>query len=205
MAKGMSDAKTGPARNGPWTIHSTRTSFENPWIRVESSEVAHPDGSPGTYGVVRYANLAIGILPVDESGHTWLVGQHRFPFDAYSWELPEGGGPRGVDPLVSAKRELAEETGLRAAHWLDMGRWHLSNSVSDEIGIGYLAWGLSEGEAAPEPSEELRLKRVPVAELLRMCLDGEVTDGFTHLMVHSAVARARAGNLPRDIARLLTV
>ena len=197
----MKDDETRKTRNGPWTIHSTHTAFENPWVRIETNDVFHPDGSPGTYGVVRYANLAIGVLPVDQTGHTWLVGQHRFPFDAYSWELPEGGGPKGEDPKQSAARELAEETGLRASSWLEIGQWHLSNSVTDERAIGYIAWGLEKGEARPEPSEDLKIERVPVAELVERCISGEITDGFTHLMVFAALARSRAGLLPSDIAR----
>ena len=198
----MSDDER-PSKIGPWTVHTTELSYENPWIRVETSTVAHPDGSPGIYCVVRYANLAIGVLPIDESGHTWLVGQHRFPFDAYSWELPEGGGPRAEDPLDAARRELAEETGLRAGNWQVLGRWDVSNSVSDETAIGYLAWGLTEGEAQPEPSEALTLKRVFFPDLVSMCLDGEIGDAFTHLMVFAALERARRGDLPDETARLL--
>lgn len=190
-------------RVGPWKVHCTEVSFENPWVRVESSRVTHPNGDPGTYGVVRYANLAIGILPVDEDGHTWLVGQHRFPFDAFSWELPEGGGRRSVPALETARRELREETGLSAAHWHQVGRWHLSNSVSDEQAIGYVAWGLSEGQAEPEASEDLALRRVSLKTLTAMCLEGEVTDAFTHLIVLTALAQAREGRLPDNVARLL--
>ena len=190
-------------RVGPWKVHRTEVSFENPWVRVESSHVTHPNGDPGTYGVVRYANLAIGVLPVDEHGHTWLVGQHRFPFDEYSWELPEGGGGKSEPTLGTARRELREETGLSAAHWHEIGHWHLSNSVSDERAIGYLAWGLSEGDAQPEASEELALRRVSMKTLVAMCLAGEVTDAFTHLMVLTALAQAREGRLPADVSRLL--
>ena len=109
---------TGKNKNGPWLIHSTRTEFENPWLRIESSDVTHPDGSPGTYGVVRYENLACGVLPIDTQGYTWLVGQHRFPLDQYSWELPEGGGKKDIDPQTSTLRELEEETGWQAQHLL---------------------------------------------------------------------------------------
>ena len=179
-----------PSRNGPWTVKSTETAFRNPWIRVESSEVVHPDGKDGIYGVVRYANYATGVLPLDEQGFTWLVGQHRFPFDAYSWELPEGGGPKDASPQDSAARELKEEAGLVAANWI-------------EIGHCYLAWGLSAGQTAPESSEELALKRVKFSDLLAMCLSGEVTDAFTCLMVFAARAKAEAGEYPDEIAQLL--
>ena len=190
-------------KNGPWTVHSTRLGFENPWLRVETSKVSHPDGSPGIYGVVRFANIACGVLPIDDEGHTWLVGQHRFPFDDYSWELPEGGGQQGIDPKASTARELKEETGLTADHYVQLGKWHLSNSVTDEVAYGYLAWGLRAGEAAPEPSEALSVERVPFAELLARVRSGEITDAFTHLMVMSAVDMARRGDVPEHIAGFL--
>jgi len=191
----MSDKK-----NGPWIVHDTKVGFENPWIKVEASKVTHPDGSPGTYGVVRFANLACGVLPIDDEGYTWLVGQHRFPFDAYSWELPEGGGQKGIDPQVSTARELEEETGFKAAHYLPLGQWELSNSVCDEIAYGFLAWGLTPGVAQPEPSEALTLERVPFAELVRRVRSGDITDAFTHLMVMSALDMARRGEVPQSLA-----
>lgn len=190
-------------KNGPWTVHNTKTGFDNAWLRVEASDVTHPDGSPGIYGVVRYANIACGVMPVDEEGYTWLVGQHRFAFNAYSWELPEGGGEKHTDPQVSALRELKEETGLVATNTLELGKWHLSNSVTDEVAFGFLVWGLEQGEASPEPSEALEVRRVPVADLVMRVRSGEITDAFTHLMVMSAVDMARFGRLPDTVARWL--
>ncbi len=194
---------TADKKNGPWTVHNTEVGFENPWLRVETSQITHPDGSAGTYGVARFANLACGVLPIDDEGHTWLVGQHRFPFNAYSWELPEGGGARDVDPIVSTARELEEETGLIAAHYAPLGQWHLSNSVSDEVAYGYVAWELTMGKAAPEPSEALSVRRVPIAEIVKQVRAGEVTDAFTHLMVMSALDMARRHELPDTVARWL--
>ena len=55
-------------------------------------------------------------LPYEQQ-HTWIVGQYRYPHRAYSWEIPEGGGPVGEEPLLSAQRELAEEVGLSARRW----------------------------------------------------------------------------------------
>lgn len=190
-------------RIGPWTVRNTRTAFRNPWIEVEDNDVLRPDGAPGQYSVVRFANLACGVLPVEADGTTWLVGQHRFPFDEYSWELPEGGGRRDVDPLVSTQRELVEETGLTAENWVEIGRWNLSNSVTDEEAIAYVAWGLRPGAARPEPEEELTLRRVEISTLIDMCLNGEVSDGFTVLIVLTALAKARQGHLPEPVASLI--
>ncbi|MEO1251878.1 MAG: NUDIX hydrolase [Pseudomonadota bacterium] len=190
-------------RIGPWTVHSEKIAFENPWIRVEDHRVAHPDGSPGEYGVVRFKHLAIGVLPVDADGFVWLVGQHRYPHDDYSWELPEGGGALYDDPLQSAKRELGEETGLRAACWRELARFSTSNSVTDEKAIAYLAWDLSPGRAAPEPSEDLALRKVKFHELLEMVMSGEVTDSLTIIMTLSAHVAALRGDAPEPISNIL--
>lgn len=188
---------------GPWTVHAITEGFANPWLRVESHAVTRPDGQPGQYGVVRFANFATGVLPLASDGTTWLVGQHRFPFDHYSWELPEGGGRRDTDPQISAARELKEETGLTARQWRPLGHWYMSNSVTDEQAFGYRAWGLEAGQSEPEPYEALSVRRVPFGTLLNLCLDGEVRDAFTVLMTLSALAMARRGDLPSDIAALI--
>lgn len=186
---------------GPWRVHSQTEVFDNPWIGVIDHEVTHPDGSPGKYGVIKFKNLAIGVLPIDDEGYVHLVGQHRFPLDRYSWELPEGGGPLDIDPLESAKRELQEETGFIAREWAQLSAFDISNSVTDERAICYLAWDLESGEAAPEPSELLTLKRVSFKDLLDMVMTGEITDSLTIVMTLTAFAKALRGEAPAPISR----
>ncbi|WP_428410139.1 NUDIX domain-containing protein [Hyphococcus sp.] len=188
---------------GPWRVTDARKAFDNPWITVTDHKVIHPDGSPGEYGVVHFKNLAIGVLPIDAEGNVPLVGQHRFPHDKYSWELPEGGGKRDVDPLISAQRELAEETGLSAKEWAPLCGFDISNSVTDERAVCFLAWDLSEGAAAPEPSEALTVKKVSFKDLLEMVMSGEVTDSLTIVMALTAYAKALRGELPAPISHLL--
>lgn len=165
--------------NNPWkTLHSIRV-YDNPWISVSHRDVINPAGEAGIYGVVHFKNLAIGIVPIDEEGYTWLVGQYRYTIDAYSWEIPEGGGPLHTDPLDSARRELREETGITAGQWVRVLDCHLSNSVTDEAGIVYLARGLSFGPAQPEATEQLSLRRLPFTEAVDMVLRGEITDSLS--------------------------
>jgi len=165
--------------DNPWKITSQKDIYDNPWINVTEYQVINPAGNPGIYGKVHYKNLAIGVLPLDEELNTYLVGQYRFPLNQYSWEMPEGGGPEGTDPLDSAKRELLEETGLKASQWKEIQRLHLSNSVSDELSILYLARGLEQFESEPEETEQLIIKKVPFAEMYRMVCNGEITDAMT--------------------------
>ncbi len=160
------------------TVHNERI-YDNPWIRVEHRAVINPAGNPGIYGVVKFKNKAIGIVPVDDRGCIYLVGQYRYPLDAYSWEIPEGGGPLGEDPLDTARRELKEETGLLADRWECLGRIHTSNSVTDEEGFIYLATGLEYGAAEPEETEELRIKKVPLSTAVEMVMRSEITDSIS--------------------------
>jgi 8-oxo-dGTP pyrophosphatase MutT (NUDIX family) len=166
-------------KRGPWSVLSKRECYDNPWIRVTHYDVVTPAGGPGMYGTVHFKNLAIGIIPVDADLHTYLVGQYRFPIEEYSWEIPEGGGVLGVDPRASAERELREETGLIAKRWQKLVECDLSNSVSDERAIAFLAWDLIAGAASPEPTEELMVRRLPLAEAFKMVEAGEIRDALS--------------------------
>ena len=167
------------AEDNPWKITSQKEVYDNPWINLTEYQVLNPSGNPGIYGKIHFKNIAIGILPLDEHMDTYLVGQFRFALGQYSWEMPEGGGPIGIDPIESAKRELLEETGLKAQHWSELLRIHLSNSVSDELSIVYLARGLAQFEAEPEDTEQLVVKKLPFATVYQMVCDGEITDSMT--------------------------
>ncbi|RIH90195.1 Methanol dehydrogenase activator [Calidithermus terrae] len=171
----------------PWQTLSSELVYENRWIAVTHRRVINPSGNPGVYGVVHFKNRAIGVLPLDDEGNTYLVGQYRYTLQRYSWEIPEGGGPLEEEPLEAAKRELLEETGLRADRWELLLTLHLSNSVTDEVGLIYLARGLHQGEASPEDTEDLRVQKVPLEEVYRRVLAGEITDSLTV----AAVLRAR--------------
>src|ERR1700733_9400237 len=141
--------------NNPWTILSARQVYDNPWIGLTEYDVVNPNGGKGIYGKIHFKNLAIGVLPLDEQLNTWLVGQYRFPLNDYSWEIPEGGGNPEVEPVESAKRELREETGLIAHDWTPLLEMHLSNSVSDEKAIIFLARQLKQREPMPDETEHL--------------------------------------------------
>jgi ADP-ribose pyrophosphatase len=165
--------------DNPWKITAEKEIYDNPWINVTEYQVINPSGNPGIYGKVHYKNIAIGILPLDADMNTYLVGQYRFVLNQYSWEIPEGGGPLGIDPLESAKRELLEETGLKASRWTEIQRMHLSNSVGDELGIIYLARDLQQFEAEPEDTEQLMVNKVPFEEVYQMVCAGQITDSLT--------------------------
>jgi 8-oxo-dGTP pyrophosphatase MutT (NUDIX family) len=179
----------------PWQTLSEREAYANPWIRVTHREVLNPAGKPGIYGVVHFKNLAIGIVPLDDQGFTWLVGQYRYTIGRYSWEIPEGGCPLGTDPLESARRELLEETGIRAARWTSLLDLHLSNSVTDEYGHAFVAQELSFGNARPEETEQLRVRRLPLSEAVGLALDGTITDALSVVALLKVNEWVRTGRL----------
>jgi 8-oxo-dGTP pyrophosphatase MutT (NUDIX family) len=166
----------------PWTSLHCKTVYENPWIKVDEHQVLNPASRPGIYGVVHFKNLAIGILAV-ENDQLWLIGQYRFPLSAYSWEIPEGGGKLEVDPLLSAQRELLEEVGAKAEVWKEIGRFHLSNSVSDELAIVYLATNLSYQQAMPEETEELQMQLIPIETAYAWVKSGKITDAISVIAI----------------------
>lgn len=163
----------------PWTILSEQEIYANPWIGLTEYKVINPSGGNGIYGKVHFKNLAVGAFPLDEDLNTYLVGQFRFTINRYSWEIPEGGSPENTDPLLSAKRELLEETGLVADNWTSLVEMHLSNSVSDEYAIIYLARGLKQETPSPEETEQLQIKKLPFDEVYRMVEEGIITDSMS--------------------------
>jgi 8-oxo-dGTP pyrophosphatase MutT (NUDIX family) len=188
------DPDPDPDRSNPWTTLSRRPVYENPWIAVREDQVLRPDGSPGIYGVVHFKNRAVGVLPIDDQGRIWLVGQYRYPLDAYSWEVPEGGCPESESPEETAHRELREETGLRAGRLELVATAHLSNSVSDELGYVFRATELTQGDDEPEGTERIIARRFDWDTAWAMLQRGEITDSLSVIaLLHEAVRRLKVG------------
>jgi 8-oxo-dGTP pyrophosphatase MutT (NUDIX family) len=183
------------AEGAPWTRRSAREVYANPWLKVTEFDAVAPTGKEALYGVVHFRNHAVGVLPLHDDGTVTLVGQHRFVSGDYSWELPEGGSPLGVDPLETARRELAEEAGLAAREWRQVLTFELSNSVTDERGFGYVATGLHPASGTLDDTEVIRLARVPFREALDAALAGHMTDMITVALLLRAYHMAREGEL----------
>lgn len=167
--------------------------YENPWVEILHDDVVRPDGQPGIYGVVHFRHLAIGVVPVDADDRVLLVGQYRYTLDHYSWEIPEGGGDLDEEPEAAARRELVEETGYSGGHWRELCRAELSNSLTDEVTILFVASGLEPGPSSPEGTEQLQLRWVPFVEVMAMIRRGEIADAMTILaMQQLALERATA-------------
>lgn len=163
--------------DNPWVTHSTRTVYSNPWITVREDEVTTPGGTPGIYGVVEYANRAVGVVPIDDDANTWLVGQYRYAHERYEWEIPEGGAAPGENLAACAHRELLEETGLDAGRIEPLiGNLQLSNSTSNECAWLFTAHELTAGVADLDDTEQIATQKIPLSDAIAMVERGEIRD-----------------------------
>ena len=170
----------GKEKENPWKTLSTQPVYNNAWIKVEEHQVINAGGSSGIYGKVSFKSQAVGIIPIDKEGYTWLVGQHRYTLNDWSWEIPMGGSPLKEDKTKTAHRELEEETGLKASKLTELLHLHPSNSITDEQGYVYLATELSEGLQQLEDTEsDIQLKKIPFDEAVEMATNGEITDAMS--------------------------
>lgn len=186
-----------------WRKGPGRTAFSNPWITVEEYDAVAPTGVDAYYAVVRFSKLAVGVLPIHADGSVVLVGQQRFALANFTWEMPEGGAPMDEAPIRGAMRELAEEAGLVAGEWREALNLELSNSITDERAVCYLAWGLEACETEPDDTEKFDIVRVPFRQLLQAATLGQVKDALTVATTLRAYHMAREGELPGDLARAM--
>ncbi len=164
---------------GGWKTKTSTVTYENPWIKIIHEEVITPKGTDGIYGIVHFKNTAIGVVPIDDQGNTWLVKQSRYTLNQYTWEIPEGGCPYDEEPINAAKRELEEEVGLQARDWQQLMTLHMSNSVTDEFCVVFVAKNLFAGKQELETTEDIEVKKLPLSEAIEMVKRGEITDGIS--------------------------
>jgi 8-oxo-dGTP pyrophosphatase MutT (NUDIX family) len=146
---------------------------------VFDEKVLNPNGGESQYGRIHFKSKAIAIVPLDEDGNTWLVGQNRYTTDEYSWEVPMGGSDAGEDPIDTAKRELKEETGLTAGKLEQIMRLHPSNSITDEEGFVFVATNLEQGETDFDDDENLQVRKLSLVDAIEMVKRNEITDAIS--------------------------
>lgn len=176
-AAGPAPGPTDPP-DSPWRTLAAREIYRNPWLAVTEYQVVRPDGLPGIYSVVDPGANAT-IVPLDAEGRICLVGQFVYPAREYLWSLASGRVDEGEDPQAAARRELLEETGLRADAWTLLGNYYLSPGISSQVSHIYLARDLHLGTAQPEGTERLSTRWLPLAAALDACCHGEIRDAVS--------------------------
>ncbi|MEP3654228.1 MAG: NUDIX hydrolase [Litorimonas sp.] len=174
----MSDAQNFPRPDFAWQLDAPIAKYENAWMRVDDIPAIDPNGKDATYGVVHFKNLAVGVVPYQDR-HIWLVGQSRVAFQSYSWEIPAGGDPEGKNPKGTAHRELKEETGFTAGQMEEILKMELSNSITDEFCLIYLATDLTPGETELESSEDISIMKISLDSALAAVDAGEIRDSLS--------------------------
>lgn len=160
----------------PWKTRSSRIAYENAWIRVREDQVIRPDGGPGIYGVVEI-RPSVGVVAINERDEVVLVGQWRYTINRYSWEIPRGGShPGETDMLQVAKRELAEEAGVCAKCWKELGPVDVCNGVSDDVQTLFLATEVTATARRPDPEEDISVEWRPFDEAVQMAMDGRIAE-----------------------------
>ena len=179
-----------PAQPNPYTVLGRQHLYTSPWIRLREDRFSHRRGAEGLYVVCGFQRIACGVLALDDQDRVVLVGQWRYPLEAYSWEIPEGGGDVTESPFEAIRRELAEEAGLAANTWEPLSFFHASNSSTEEEAFLFLATDLQVAEGHhPEDDEELLMHREPFQNCLARVLSGELTDSLTVMALLTLQAR----------------
>jgi 8-oxo-dGTP pyrophosphatase MutT (NUDIX family) len=160
----------------PWKTLTSRTAYENAWLRVREDEVLRPDGKPGIYGVVEI-RPSIGVLALNEKNEVALVGQWRYTLNRYTWEIVRGGSSEGeTDLLAVAQRELREETGYEARSWQPVGSVDVCNGVTTDVQHLFIARELSFLGAHQDEVEEIETCWRPFDQAVAMVRSGEITE-----------------------------
>jgi 8-oxo-dGTP pyrophosphatase MutT (NUDIX family) len=195
------------ARNdppNPWQTVGGGEVFDCPYFRVRSDLVRHGGRPERTYTSIRFKNAGVTVVPIDREGCTTLVGQHRYVFNSFAWEVPGGAADLNA-PTESARSELQEETGYVADHWLHILSTAASPANSDERSNGFVAWGLHQGPAQPEAEELIVPRRLPFSEAVGLVLSGKIVHAASGALLLAIEARWRRRELPDDLMELLAL
>jgi 8-oxo-dGTP pyrophosphatase MutT (NUDIX family) len=192
-----------PDQSNPWQTLDTRRFYESTYLEMEEDTVRHRSGRTHAYTAVRFRVHGIAVVPILHDGCTCLIGQYRYLAKQFTWELPRGSDPKSVPAVETAKRELAEEAGLRKGKWLELFRPLVSPGVTDERAPCFVAWDLDEIEPTTHPEEELTIRRIAFRDAVTAATDGTICDAASIATILALHTRLLRGDLPEDLLRVL--
>lgn len=162
----------------PWKKLSSKIVYENPWFKVREDQVEKPGDRTGIYGVVE-TPPSVFIVALNEKDEIYLVGLFRYPVEKYGLELPAGSSDN-QDLLLAAKRELLEETGLKAGTWEKIGEFAPLNGIFNERSHVFLARDLKETGGEIDKDEGIiEVRKVSFTKVFDLVKSGEISDGQT--------------------------
>jgi ADP-ribose pyrophosphatase len=172
-------------QHGPWTIRSSTWVYQDPWLKVQRDEVERPDGQPGTYAVV-HIKPGVCVLAMDGERNVYLTKEFHYAVGEATIECVSGGRDEDELALSAARRELREELGIEADHWLDLGRLDpFTASVLSPTQL-YLAQELRFVDAAPEGTELIQQVKVSMRDAVEMVMKSEITHAPSMVLVLKA-------------------
>jgi 8-oxo-dGDP phosphatase len=174
-----------------WQRLATNVVHRSPWFEVRADSVVRPDGGHGTYTHV-VAPASVTVLAIQDDDHVVLTRQWIYTHGGTEWRLPGGAVDAGdADPVAAARRELEEETGLRAQRWERLGQIHGADSLSNHVDHIFLATDLTQGEPSLEPGEaDLRVRTMPFCHALDLVRQGMLPHaGSSHALLVMALRR----------------
>ena len=175
----------------PYQTTSSRIAWACPWYRVRTDEIITPDGRPGVYNVIE-SPTSVWVVPVTAAGEIVLIYNYRYTIDDWCWEVPAGSMEPGQTELEAAVCELKEEVGgVTNEPLVEIGRFHTANGICNELGIYYLARNVKLGEPHHEATEVMEIHTKPVAEVMAMAQNGQISDGNTVLALLLSAEKLR--------------
>jgi 8-oxo-dGDP phosphatase len=162
-----------------WTVHSERTIYESPWVRLVLTDVELPSGKRFDHHVVRAPAHASGVIAHDPARGVLLLWRHRFTTDTWGWEVPAGRIDEGESAIECARRETLEETGWAPGPLRFLMAYHPNNGQSDLVFNVFLADGAREVGPPSEPDEAERVEWVSLGRVRSEITAGRIHDGLT--------------------------
>lgn len=163
------------ADSSRWTTHGTRRVYGSPWVNVDLDDVEVPGGQRFDHHVLRFPRASVGAVVVDDD-KVLLLWRHRFTTDRWGWEIPAGWADEGEDPELAVRREILEETGYQASTVEALMTYTPMTGISSQVYQVFLATGTTL-VSEPEAAEADRVEWVPVADVPKLLVAGQVPDG----------------------------